>query len=128
MRRQHIDQRAEAQALGALRNRGQEDARRWRQIERRGMMLAHVIGAETCAVVEFDQPKALLILLSEWIRAVIVLIEDAELHGSPTSCYRPQRPSRRRRFARPSFCDSIVNLANALQSRRRGWRCASDRV
>jgi hypothetical protein len=47
MRRQHIDQCAEANARGALRDGGEEHARRRRQIERRRVMLAHVIGAET---------------------------------------------------------------------------------
>ena len=46
MRRQHVDQRTEAQPPGALRHRSQKHARRRRQIERRRMMLAHVIGTE----------------------------------------------------------------------------------
>src|SRR5712691_9562968 len=80
MRRQHIDQRTEAKAPGALRHGGQKDARRRRQIERRRMMLAHVIGAESDAVIECDQPQAVFILPVQRIRPVVVLIEDAELH------------------------------------------------
>src|SRR5438552_3163505 len=44
------------------------------------MMLAHVIGAESRAVVERDQPQAVFILLVQRIGPVVVLIEDAELH------------------------------------------------
>ena len=39
-----------------------------------------VLRAEARAVVEFDQPQAVFILQVEWVRPVIVLIEDAELH------------------------------------------------
>src|SRR6185369_15058861 len=83
MRRQHIDQRTEPDAPRALGDRRQKDAGRTCNIERRRVMLAHVIGAEAGAVVELDQREPLLVLLSERIRATVVLIEDAELHPSP---------------------------------------------
>jgi len=51
VRRQHIDQRTETQALGPLRNRGEEYAWRRRHIERRRMMLTHVVGAEPGVIV-----------------------------------------------------------------------------
>ena len=79
MRRQHIDQGAEAKASGALRNRRQKNARRRRQIERRRVVLAHMIGAEAAGVVQLDQLEAVLILLMQRIRPMVVLIEYAEL-------------------------------------------------
>src|SRR5215471_11298536 len=90
MHRQHIDQRSEAQAFGSLRDGGEKDARRWRQVERSRMMLAHVIGAESRAVVELDQLEAMLILLGEHIRSVVVPIEDTELHDPPAFFYWPR--------------------------------------
>src|SRR5215813_13778028 len=87
MRRQHVNQRAEPQARRALRDGGEKDARRGRQVERRRMMLAHVIGAKPGAVVELDQPEPVFILLGERIGTVVVLIEDAELHRSPRRCF-----------------------------------------
>ena len=100
MRRQHIDQRAEADAFGALGDSGKEHARRRRQIERRRVMLAHVIGAKARAVISLDQREALVVLLGERIAPVVVLIEDAELqrgHGSPRNFVigRARVPSRR---------------------------------
>src|SRR2546423_1441217 len=86
MRRQHIDQRAEPDTRGALRDRCEKHARRRRQIERRRMMLAHVPSAKTRSVVEFDQREPLLVLLGERIRPAVVLIEDAELHPYSAAC------------------------------------------
>src|SRR3569623_2406385 len=96
MRRQHIDQRTEAQALGALGDRGEEDARRRRAVERRGVMLAHVVGAKPARVVELDQPQPRLILLRERIGAVIVLVEDAELQAIEPGHRDPYPPARHR--------------------------------
>src|SRR6516165_1912786 len=44
------------------------------------MVLAHVIGAESCAIVEGNQLQAALILLGKRIGPVVVLVEYAELH------------------------------------------------
>jgi hypothetical protein len=46
------------------------------------MMLAHVIGAESDAIVELDQLQPIFILFGERIRPIVVLIEDPELHGT----------------------------------------------
>src|SRR6476620_5117138 len=81
---QHIHQRSEAQTNGALGDRGKEYAGRRRQAERRRMVLAHMVGPETGAIVEFDQFQTVFILLAERIRPVVVLIEYAELHR--TTC------------------------------------------
>ena len=53
--RQKINQRAEAQAAGALRGGGEEQAGRCRGTERRRMMLGEVIAVEPGAVVGLDQ-------------------------------------------------------------------------
>ena len=91
MRRQHVDQRAEPQAFGTLRHRRQKHAGRWRQIERRRMVLAHVVGAEPGAIVELDQLQPIFILFGERIRPMVVLIEDPELHGTTPSTSFPAR-------------------------------------
>ncbi len=80
---QDVDQGAEADAPGALRHRGEKHAGRRRQVERRRMMLAHVIGAKSGLVVELDQLQAVFVLLAELVRPAVVLIENAELHCSP---------------------------------------------
>ena len=101
VRRQHVDQRAETDAARALGDGGQEHARRRRQVERRRVMLAHVIRAKAGAVVEPDQLEPLLVLLREGIRAAVVLIEDAELHRLvPTPPLAPPAGRSRPRCAR----------------------------
>src|SRR5262245_45327206 len=87
VRRQHVDQRAEPDATCALCRGGKEHARRRRHIERRRMMLADVISAKACPVVEFDQREPLLVLLGERIRPAVVLVEDAELHRASAPPY-----------------------------------------
>ena len=105
VRRQHVDQRTEPQALGALRDRCEEDARRRRQVERRRMVLAHVVGAKSGAIIEFNQLQPVFVLFAERIWPVVVLIEYPELHCTT----RPKRfpapagagsPSRRRQRLR----------------------------
>src|ERR1700709_1271486 len=80
VRRQHIDQRTETQAFGPLRDCCEKDARRRRQVERRRMVLAHMVGAKSGGIVELDQSQPVFVLLTEWIWPVVVLIEDSELH------------------------------------------------
>jgi hypothetical protein len=55
-----VDQRPEAQRLGALSHGGEEYAGRRRHAERRRMVLGDVIGVEACALVELDQPQAVV--------------------------------------------------------------------
>ena len=45
-------------------------------------MLAHVVSAESGAIVELDQLQPIFVLFGERIRPVVVLIEDPELHGT----------------------------------------------
>jgi hypothetical protein len=89
--RQHVDQCAEPQALGTLRSGCEEDARRRRQIERRRMVLAHMVGAKAGAVVELDQLETFFVLFAERIWTVVVLIEDSELHFTTPSTSFPAR-------------------------------------
>jgi len=72
--------RPEPDAPGALCDGGKEHAWRWRQAERRRMVLAHVIGAKAGAVVKLDQSQAVFILFGGLIRTAVVLVEDTELH------------------------------------------------
>ena len=85
VKRQGIDQRAEAQSLGALRHRREEYARRRRHAERRRVVLRQVIGVEAGAVIRLDQLQAALIERAERLVAPVEMIENAEveLHGPP---------------------------------------------
>ena len=56
--RQQIDQRAEAQRLGALRHRREEQPGRGGAAERRRMVLGEMIAVEAGAVIGFDQLRA----------------------------------------------------------------------
>lgn len=57
------------------------------------MVLAHVVGAKSGAIIEFDQLQPVFVLLTERIWPAVILMEYAELH-------RTTRPSvsRRRRL------------------------------
>jgi hypothetical protein len=44
------------------------------------MMLAHMVGAKSCSIVELDQLQPVFVLFSDRIGAAVILIEDAELH------------------------------------------------
>jgi hypothetical protein len=46
------------------------------------MMLAHVVGAESDAIVELDQLQPVFVLFPEQVWPVVVLIEYPELHGT----------------------------------------------
>ena len=78
-----VDQRPEAQRLGALRHGGQEDAGRGRHAERRRVMLGQVIGVEARALVELDQAQPLVELPAEIGAGAVHVVEDAELHPFP---------------------------------------------
>ena len=78
-----VDQRPEAQRLGALGHGGQEHAGRGRHAERRRVMLGQVIGVEARALVELDQPQPLVELPAEIGAGAVHVVEDAELHRFP---------------------------------------------
>ena len=52
------------------------------------MVLAHMVGAEAAFLVELDQRQALVILLGQCIGAVVVLVENAELHRSSADFFQ----------------------------------------
>src|SRR4029077_21047271 len=88
--RQEIDKWAEAQALGALRQRGEEQSRRGGAAERRRVVFGEVIAIDAAAIVGFDQLKSIGIELRERTARVVHVIEYAELHGNaPRDRARP---------------------------------------
>jgi hypothetical protein len=82
IQRQRVDQRAEAQALRALRDGGQIHAGRGCQAQRRRVMLGHVIAVEAGLVVGLDQRQAIGIETIERAGAAIHVVKHAELHGN----------------------------------------------
>src|SRR5215208_6647301 len=85
-----VEQRPEAQPLGALGHGGQEHAGRRRHAEWRRVMLGQVIGMKTRALVELDQLQPLVELPAEISAGTIHVIEDTELHAFPrfAGCYK----------------------------------------
>ena len=77
--RQRVDQRADAQPFGALRDRGEKHAGRTGCAERRRMVLGDQVGVKTFAVVHLGQPQPVLVMLRERQVAAIDVIEDTEL-------------------------------------------------
>ena len=82
MERKRVDQRAEAQRLRALGDRGQEYAGRGGEPERRRVVLGGVIRVEAAAIVGLDQLQALLIEIRQWNLAAIQVVENTEFHSS----------------------------------------------
>jgi hypothetical protein len=78
--RQRIDQRPEAQALGALRDGRQEHAGARRHAKRRRVMLSDVIGVESEPVVDLGQAEAGFVVVAQRQIVAVEMIEDAELH------------------------------------------------
>ena len=81
MDRQRIDEGAEAQPLGALRDRREEHAGRGRHAERREVMLGDVIGVEARAVEGFDHLQPLLVVVAQRQVVAVEVIEDAEFQA-----------------------------------------------
>ncbi len=88
--RQGIDQRPEPQFFGALRDRGQEHARRRPHAERRRMVLGHVIGVEARAVEPFDQRKPIFVIVRERKPVAVQMIEKFRIPSR--SRYRNTTP------------------------------------
>ena len=74
-------QRTEAKPLRALRDGGQEHARRGRHAERRRMVLGEVISVETRAVIGLGNLQAILVEVGERAARPVEMIEDAEFHS-----------------------------------------------
>ena len=79
--RQQINQRAEAQLLGALRQRGEENSRRSRATDRRAVMLGEVIAVKARAVVSLGKPQPAGKQLAMRDARIVHVVEDAEFHG-----------------------------------------------
>jgi len=87
--RQQINQRAEAQLFGALRQRGEENSRRSRAADRRAVMLGEMIGVEARAVVSLGKPQAAGKQLAMRNARIVHVVEDAEFHGRlPLASFR----------------------------------------
>jgi hypothetical protein len=112
MSRQNIDKRRQAEPFCALGCGRQEDTGRWRQIQRRRMMLAHVVGPKSGLIVEFDQFQTVFVLFAERIGPTIVLIEYAELHHVPflKSFWIGRDETGKRLLRRAAFCDGVPPL------------------
>ncbi len=96
---ERVDQRAEAQPFGALRDRRQEHAGRGRHAERRSVMLGQVIGVEAGRIVELDQLEPRLVIRVERDVVAVEMVENAEFHAcSPMmahpTCHRFPSASR----------------------------------
>src|ERR1700730_7558535 len=102
--RHRPDERPEPEPLGALGDRGQKDAGRWRHAERRRMMLGHVIAIEARPVVRLRNAQAILVIVRERAAAAGVSVEmienskfhAANLHRSSLSFLRRWASMRRR--------------------------------
>ena len=62
---QDINQRAQAETPRTLRRGSEKYAGRWCEIERRRMMLAHMIGPKSGLVVELDQLQTVFVLFGK---------------------------------------------------------------
>ena len=75
VQRQHIDQRAHPQLLGALEGGGQEYAGAGGKAERRGVVLGQVIAGKSCPLDQFDQPQP---AFEERVRCRAVVVQVVE--------------------------------------------------
>ena len=77
---QDVDQRAQAQTLGALGDGRQQDTRRRRHAERRRVMFGDMIGVEAAAVVDLGQFEPAFVELRKARIATVDVVEDSEFH------------------------------------------------
>jgi len=91
--RQDVDERPEAEPFGALRNRGEEHARRGCHAERRRMVFGDVIGMEADPVIGLDQSETGFVVVAKRDGAAVEMIEYAELHGAHPA-FRPMWSAR----------------------------------
>ena len=78
--RQQIHQRAEAQLLGALRQRGKENSRRSRAADRRAVMLGEVIAVKARAVISLGKPQPAGKQLGMRDAGIVHVVENTEFH------------------------------------------------
>ena len=79
--RQQIGERPEADGLGHLRDGGEIDARHRDHVERRRMVLGHVIGGEAQLVGERHIFEALVELPGQREVVAVDVVEQAEFHS-----------------------------------------------
>src|SRR5215813_1804360 len=79
--RKGIDQRTEAQALRALRDRGEENAGRGGEAQRRRVMLGGMIRIEAAAIIGFDDLQPFLVECVQRTIVAIEVVENAEFHS-----------------------------------------------
>ena len=89
IKRQEIDQRAEAQPVGALRQRREENSGRRRAADRRAVMLGEVIAVKARAVVSLGKPQPAGKQLAMRHACIVHVIEYAEFHRGFRSLTRP---------------------------------------
>ena len=63
IKRQGVNQRAEAQALGALRHRGEKNAGRRRHTERRRVVLSDMVSVKPFTIIHLDQLESRLVII-----------------------------------------------------------------
>ena len=98
VKRQQIDQRPHMDSPGACGDRGEKNAGRRREAERRRVMFGDVVAEKTGGVGGRDQLEALLVYAIERLVATLEMVEDAECdvaHAAALQC-RSGRCSRDR--------------------------------
>jgi chaperone required for assembly of F1-ATPase len=101
VQRQRIDQRAEAELLRALRDRGEKDARRCGKAKRRRAVFRRVIRIEPAAVIGLHDLQPLLVEFVERQVIAIEVVENAELHWwLPARCLSAARDDPQTALAR----------------------------
>ena len=80
LQRQNIDERAEPQPLGALRDGGQKHRRRRRHAEWRRVMFREMICVKSPPIIGLDQAQPALVLFGQRPRALIHMVEDSVSH------------------------------------------------
>jgi hypothetical protein len=81
IKRQQINQRAEAQPGRALRQRREEYSRRSRATDRRAVMLGEMIAVKARAVVSLGKPQPAGKQLAVRNARIVHVVEYAEFHG-----------------------------------------------
>src|SRR5215813_11171298 len=93
--RQEIDERAEAQRLGALRYGREKQPGRGGAAKRRRVVLGDVVAIDAAAVIGFDQLEPIGVECAERAAPVVHVIEYAEFHAAPrrrTMARHPRPP------------------------------------
>jgi hypothetical protein len=82
VQRKRVDERSEAQPLGALGYGGEKNARRGRQADGGRVVLGQVIGVKAGAFVGFDELEARLVKFIQRQVIAVEMIKEAEFHAA----------------------------------------------